>query len=260
MSDFWSIYLYGLAILLVCMSALWLLSVLLRDASIVDPFWGMTFVISGWFYFSQTPEGNLTRKILLLTLVSIWGLRLSLYLLWRNWGKGEDFRYQNFRKKYGPQRYWWFSFFQVFLLQGILSWIVSTPLLGAQIQGGALSVIDYLAVGIWIIGIIFEAGSDLQLARFKANPDNKGKLLTNGFWRYTRHPNYFGDSACWWGFGLLSIAAGSYFAAIGALIMTFLIIRVAGMAQMKRSLAKSKPGYDAYMRRTSAFIPLPPRD
>ena len=260
MTNFWSIYLTGLAILLTCMSALWLLSVILRNASIVDPFWGMTFVISAWFYFSQTPEGFPARKMLLLALVTIWGLRLSLYLLWRNLGKGEDFRYQAFRQHYGPQRYWWVSFLQVFMLQGALAWIISAPLLGAQIRSSSLNAIDFFAVIIWLIGFIFEAGSDLQLAHFKSSPKNRGKLLTSGFWRYTRHPNYFGDSACWWGFGLLSIAAGSYFAAFGAVFMTLLIIRVSGVLRLEKSLKKNKPGYEEYARRTSIFIPLPPRD
>jgi steroid 5-alpha reductase family enzyme len=259
MTEFWTIYLNALAILLGSMTLLWLLSVLLRNASIVDPFWGMTFVIAAWFYYSQTPAGDPARKLLLLTLVTIWGLRLSLYLLWRNWGKGEDFRYQAFREKYGRRRYWWVSFFQVFMLQGVLAWLVSAPLLGAQIQGGPLNSVDYLALAVWLVGIIFEAGSDWQLSRFKANPANKGKLLTSGFWRYTRHPNYFGDSACWWGFGLFSLAAGSTLAVLGALFMTFLILRVAGIVQMSKSLASSKPGYEEYIRRTSPFIPLPPR-
>ena len=259
MSEFWTIYLGGLALLLACLTLLWLLSVFLHNASIVDPFWGMTFVIAGWYYFSQTPGGDPSRKLLLVILVTIWGLRLSLYLLWRSWGQGEDFRYQNFRQKYGPDRYWWVSFFQVFMLQGVLAWLVSTPLLGAQIKGGPLNLFDFLAVAMWIIGFIFEAGSDIQLARFKANPANKGQLLTSGFWRYTRHPNYFGDSACWWGFGLLSIAAGSILPAFGAVFMTFLIIRVAGIVQMSKSLRANKPGYEEYARRTSLFIPLPHR-
>ena len=257
MAEYLSIYLTGLAILLAFMSVLWIASVLLTNASIVDPFWGLSFVIIVWFYFARTPDGDAVRKSLLAALVTLWGLRLSLYLLWRNWGHGEDFRYQAFRRKYGPDRYWWISFFQTFMLQGVLVWIISSALLGAQVRGGGLNILDYLGVVIWIAGIIFEAGSDFQLARFKGDPDNQGKLLQTGFWRYTRHPNYFGDAACWWGFGLMSIAAGSYLAALGAVVMTVLIIRVSGVALLEKSLNRDKPGYDAYARRTSAFIPLP---
>ena len=134
------------------------------------------------------------------------------------------------------------------------------PLLGAQIQGGPMNVFDYLALGIWTIGFIFEAGSDLQLARYKADPANRGQLLTTGFWRYSRHPNYFGDAACWWAYGLLSVAAGSYLAVVGALVMTVLIIRISGIALLERALKEDKPGYEKYARRTSSFIPWRPRD
>lgn len=259
MTDFWSIYIGGLAILLASMSIVWVVSVILANASIVDPFWGLSYVIVGWYYFAQTPGGDEVRKNLLVVFVTLWGLRLSLYLLWRNWGQGEDFRYQAFRRKYGHHRYWWISFFQTFMFQGGLAWIISSSLLGAQIRGGGLNIIDYLAIGIWIIGIIFEAGSDIQLARFKADPAKEGKLLTTGFWKYTRHPNYFGDAACWWGYGLLSIAAGSYLAAFGAIVMTILIIRVSGVSLLEKSLRADKPGYMDYTRRTSAFFPLPPK-
>jgi steroid 5-alpha reductase family enzyme len=260
MAEFWTIYGTTLAILLACMSVLWAISVLMRDASIVDPFWGLTFVISAWYAFFRTPDGNPARKAVVVTLVSVWGLRLALYLLWRNWGRGEDPRYQSFRQRYGPERYWWVSFFQTFMLQGFLAWIIAAPLLGAQIQGGDLNALDGLALLIWVIGFVFEAGSDLQLARFKANPANRGRLLTTGFWRYSRHPNYFGDAACWWGYGLLSLAAGSYLPALGAAVMSYVIIRVSGVSLLERSLSKEKPDYAAYARRTSAFIPWPPRD
>lgn len=260
MAEFWAIYLTTLAILLGCMAVLWLISVWLRDASIVDPFWGMTFMISAWYAYFRTPGGDPARKALVVGLVSLWGLRLSIYLLWRNWGRGEDPRYQAFRRRYGPGRYWWVSFFQTFMLQGSLAWVISAPLLGAQIRGGALNGLDVLALAVWVIGFVFEAGGDLQLARFKARPANRGRLLTSGFWRYTRHPNYFGDAACWWGYGLLSVAAGSTVAALGAVVMTILIIKVSGVALLERSLAKDKPGYADYARRTSAFIPWRPRD
>lgn len=260
LSDFWTIYLSTLAIILACMAILWVISIILKNASIVDPFWAAAFVIGGWYAFSQTPGGDPTRKVLLMILVTTWGLRLSLYLLWRNWGQGEDFRYRAFRQRYGPDRYWWISFFQTFMLQGFLAWIISAPLLGAQIQGGQLNFLDYAALVVWGIGFIFEAGSDFQLARFRADPANEGKLLTSGFWRYSRHPNYFGDAACWWGYGLLSLAAGSYLPALGALLMTAVIIRVSGVTLLEKTLAKRKPGYEAYARRTSSFIPWPPRD
>jgi steroid 5-alpha reductase family enzyme len=234
--SFLTIWGSGFLVIMTAMTLLWLLSVYLKNASIVDPFWGSGFVILSWFYFSQTDSSFDTRQLLVTALATVWGLRLSIYLLWRNWGEEEDKRYQQFRQKYGPERYWWFSFFQVFLLQGVLMLLISTPLLGAQIRGGELNWLDFVATAVFLIGFAFEAGGDYQLTRFKADPANKGKLLTTGFWRYTRHPNYFGDSAVWWSFGLFSLAAGSILPALGAVLMTVLIIRVSGVALIEKVL------------------------
>ena len=258
--SFFAIWVTGFLVILVLMIGLWLLSVYLKNASIVDPFWGTGFVVLAWTYFSLTGAGAENRKLLVTILATIWGLRLSLYLLWRNWGHGEDYRYQRFRQKYGPQRYWWFSFFQVFLLQGVLMVLVSAPLLGAQIQGDPLNLLDYLATAVFLIGFAFEAGGDYQLARFKANPANKGKLLTTGLWRYTRHPNYFGDSAVWWSFALFSLAAGSILPILGAGLMTFLIVRVSGVAMLDKDLKQKKPGYEDYIENTNAFFPWFPKE
>jgi len=260
------IYGSGLGLLLAVLTGLWLLSVRLRNAGIVDAFWGMNFVISGWFYvFAVGGDGAgeaSPRGLLLMILVTIWGLRLALYLLWRNHIQGdgaEDFRYQEFRRRYGPERYWWVSFFQVFMLQGTLAWLISAPLLGAQMGHNPLGWLDALAVVVWIVGFAFEAGGDLQLALFKMRRRRPGELLTTGFWRFTRHPNYFGDACCWWAYGLLSIAAGEPLWALGAVLMTALIIKVSGVALLERSLRTDKPGYAEYVRRTSAFIPWPPK-
>jgi steroid 5-alpha reductase family enzyme len=189
--------------------------------------------------------------------VAVWGLRLSIYLAWRNLGKGEDFRYRQFRQQYGPHRYWWISYFQTFLLQGILMWLISAPLLGAQYQGSELKLgwLDMAGVLLWITGFVFEAGGDFQLARFKKDPGNRGRVLSSGFWRYTRHPNYFGDTAVWWGYGLICLAAGSYIPVMGSLLMTALIIKVSGVALLEKSLKEAKPEYREYIEKTSAFFP-----
>lgn len=252
-------FLLAFPVIMALMTAVWVASVILKNASIVDPFWGLGFVLATLFYFFSVDEIT-TRSVMVLTLVAIWGLRLSIYLFWRNAGKGEDFRYQNFRKNYGEHRYWWVSFFQVFLLQGILLWLISAPLLGAiYFSDNELNAFDYAAILIWIIGFAFEAGGDFQLAKFKSNPANKGKVLDKGFWKFTRHPNYFGDSAVWWGYGLLSIAAGCYLAALGSIMMTALIIKVSGVALLERSLKDTKPQYQDYMRRTNSFFPWFPK-
>jgi steroid 5-alpha reductase family enzyme len=258
--SFSQVYLQALLIILFLMSLVWMISTIIKNVSIVDYFWGLGFVVSCCFYFINT-EGNETRKILLTSLVSIWGLRLSVYLFWRNRGKGEDFRYREFRKKYGENRYWWVSFFQTFLLQGILMWLISAPLLGAQFSGEnhPIAIPDYLGIVLWIIGFSFEAGGDLQLAWFRTNPENRGKVLDKGFWKYTRHPNYFGDAAIWWGFGLMSVSAGNWLPFLGSLLMTGLIIRVSGVALLEKTLVEQKPQYREYIRKTSSFLPWFPK-
>lgn len=256
-------YALALGAIVAVMTLLWLVSIPLQNVSIVDIFWGLGFVLAGGIYFWRSDEDS-PRSLLVLILVAVWGIRLAAHLAVRNIGHGEDRRYREFRKNAGPERYWWYSFFQVFLLQSLLMWIVSAPLLGAMHPAPdaarELGWLDFVGITIWSVGLFFEAGSDWQLRRFKRNPENQGKLLTTGFWRYTRHPNYFGDSAVWWGFGILSCAAGSYVCALGSLFMTGLIIKVSGVALLEKSLGNEKPGYAEYARRTSAFIPWFPRE
>ncbi len=254
------LYLKGLLLIFSLMTTLWVISVILKNVSIVDMFWGMGFVIVNTFYFLNT-ETTLS-KIILFILVTLWGLRLSIYLAWRNIGKPEDFRYQEFRKKYGDKNYWWISYFQTFLLQGILMGIISLPLLGVNLYATSksLTVLDYLGIVIWIIGFVFEAGGDMQLVRFKKDKSNKGKVLDKGFWRYTRHPNYFGDAAVWWGFGLLCLSVGSYWLVAGSVIMTLLIIKVSGVVLLEKTLKDQKPEYRDYIQKTSSFLPWFPKN
>jgi steroid 5-alpha reductase family enzyme len=256
---FFEIYLQAFIAIMVMMTGLWIVSIFLKNVTIVDLFWGLGFVIAGWIYFFYT-DGYEVRKILLIIFVTVWGIRLSVYLTWRNIGKGEDFRYQQFRKNYG-NRYWWISFFQTFLLQGLLMWLISAPLLGAQFynQNRSLNIFDILGILFWVIGLTFEAGGDYQLAKFRSNPNNKGKILDSGFWHYTRHPNYFGDTSVWWGYGFLCIASGSYLPILGSLLMTALIIKVSGVALLEKTLTDTKPQYKAYIEKTSPFIPWPPK-
>lgn len=255
-----TLFIQAAIILLFCMSLLWLLSVILKNVSIVDIFWGLGFIIVYAFYFCSLQE-IYTRHILVLILVSIWGLRLTIYLAIRNFGKEEDFRYQEFRRRYGINRYWWVSFFQVFLLQGFLILIISLPLLGTSFytKSNDLIGLDYLALLIWIIGFIFESMGDYQLAKFKNNPNNKGKVLVKGLWKYTRHPNYFGDTLVWWAYAIFSISAGSYWPIIGSLIMTILIIKVSGVFLLEKTLKNKKPGYEEYIRKTNSFFPWFPK-
>jgi len=252
---------YGMALLVIMtlMTLLWLISLLLKNSSIVDIFWGTGFVIANWVFFALTPEGFGLRKWLIGILVTVWGLRLSLYILWRNWSKGEDFRYRVWRAEAGS-RWWWLSLFRVFWLQGVLMWIISAPLLAAQ-RGPAptiLTVLDVLGAAVWLIGFTFESAGDLQLARFKSNPANKGKVMDRGVWRYTRHPNYFGDAAQWWGFYLIAAAAGGWWTVFSPILMTLFLLRVSGVTLLEKTL-ETRPGYEEYIARTSSFIPWFPR-
>jgi steroid 5-alpha reductase family enzyme len=258
--SFLEIYAIAALVILGFMTTVWLVSLLLRDSSIVDIFWGTGFVVSNWVYFALTPDGFPARKWLIGVLVTIWGLRLSLYILWRNWGKGEDFRYRQWREEAGP-KWWWQSFFKVFLLQGFLMWIISAPLLAAQISPALdrLAVLDLVAVPVWLIGFFFEAVGDLQMARFKADPANKGKVLSSGVWRYTRHPNYFGDATQWWAYYLIAASAGGFWTIFSPILMTVLLLRVSGVTLLEKTLKETKPGYKEYVESTSAFIPWFPR-
>ena len=242
------------------MLILWLASLVLKNSSIVDIFWGLGFVLVNWVYFALTPNGAEARKWLISILVTIWGLRLSLYILWRNWGKVEDFRYQTWRREAGAD-WWWRSLFKVFLLQGWLMWIISIPLLAAQLpaEPASLQPMDYVGLTVWTVGFFFESIGDLQLARFKSDLSNKGKVLDVGVWRYTRHPNYFGDSAQWWGYTLVAASSGGWWTIFSPLLMTLLLLKVSGAALLEKTLKETKPQYKEYVERTSAFFPLPPK-
>ncbi|MFO7945138.1 MAG: DUF1295 domain-containing protein [Anaerolineales bacterium] len=249
-------------IILLFMFLLWAWSLALKDTSIVDVFWGFGFVITGWIYSALNPRGFDGRKIFIMLLVFIWGMRLTIHIYLRNREKGEDYRYKAWREEAG-RSWWWKSFFKVFLLQGFLMWIISAPLLAAQIpaQPHHFTFLDILGTAVWGIGFYFEAIGDYQLSQFKSDPDNEGKLLTSGLWRFTRHPNYFGDSLQWWGFYL--IAANTWLGAatiFSPILMTYLLIRVSGVALLEKDLAENKPGYEEYMEKTNAFLPWFPKE
>ena len=243
------------------MTLLWILSLILRDSSIVDIFWGAGFVVSAWVAFLNTLDTFWVRDLLIVILVTIWGLRLSTHILIRNWGKGEDFRYVKMREEAHGQ-WWWKSFLQVFLLQGLLMWLVASPLTAIQLPSASdsLAFLDYLGIGIWLVGFYFESVGDYQLARFKANPENKGKVLDKGVWRATRHPNYFGDAAQWWGFYLIALASGgAWWTVFSPILMTYLLVKVSGAVLLEKTLKTTKPGYQQYVEKTSAFFPWFPK-
>jgi steroid 5-alpha reductase family enzyme len=238
----------------------WLLSLALRDASVVDTVWGLGFVLVAGVALAIGP-GVSARRLLVFGLVAVWGLRLAMHVFRRNRGKGEDFRYQAFRARWGA-RFWWVSLFTVFLLQGAIMFVVSAPVqaAGAGRTPASLGVLDALGAAVWLIGFLFESIGDVQLARFKADPANRGMVMDTGLWRYTRHPNYFGDATLWWGIGLVGLAVPwGWLALIGPAVMTFMLVRVSGVAMLERTIGQRRPGYAEYVRRTSAFLPRPPK-
>jgi steroid 5-alpha reductase family enzyme len=255
-----SIALTALAVTVWMMTLVWIVSLFKRDVGIIDVFWGLGFVVVTWLYFFMS-EGATARRYLVLGAVTLWGLRLSLYILVRNWGKDEDYRYREMRER-KPHSFPWRSLFTVFWLQAFLLWAISMPLLQAQASAvpEGLTWLDALGVLAFAVGFAFEAGGDWQLARFKRDPANAGRVLDRGFWRYTRHPNYFGDAMQWWGFFLFAVATpGSLWTIYSPVLMTVLLMKVSGVTLLEKRLEEVKPGYRDYVERTNAFFPWCPK-
>ncbi|HEX5148376.1 MAG TPA: DUF1295 domain-containing protein [Candidatus Limnocylindrales bacterium] len=250
--------LLALGAMLTVGTLLWLLSLRLRNASVVDVFWGPFFLLQAAAYAALVPDGFDGRRLLVLGLVAIWSVRLATHIASRSAGKGEDERYARWRDQHGaawPVR----SLFQVFWLQGLLAWIIGIPLLVAMSSPAGWGPLDAIGVGVWGIGFVFEAVGDHQLTAFIRDPANRGKTMRFGLWRYTRHPNYFGDAAQWWGFWLIATSAGGWWTVFAPILMTFLLVRVSGVGLLERTIAERREGYAEYMRTTSAFVPLPPK-
>jgi len=245
----------GLVVAAVAFSILWLVSLALENASIVDIFWGPGFILVGAYYAVTVSGAPTQRGLLVLGLVTVWGLRLALHIGIRNAGAGEDFRYRKWREEAGTN-FWWISLFKVFLLQAVVLWIVSSPLLPAQLGGGeSLTMLDALGIALWIFGFLFETVADWQLQRFKKNPDTSGQVMRSGLWSVTRHPNYFGEAVLWWGLALLAVPGGGWLSLIGPLMITFLLLKVSGVAMLDTAMVERRPGYAEYIATTPAFVP-----
>ena len=250
-------YLVGLGVLCAVAVLTWLVSIQRRNVAIVDSLWSVMFLVAAVVYASRAQLLG-QRSILVLVLVGVWALRLSVYITWRNWGHGEDRRYQAIRARNQPN-FEFKSLYLVFLLQAALAWIISLPVHAAITRGGDLTWLDLGGAAVWLLGVTFEAGGDWQLARFKADPANKGQVCDRGFWRYTRHPNYFGDFCVWWGLYLIALAAGAWWSVLGPLLMSTLLMRVSGVTLLEQDIGERRPRYADYIRRTNAFFPGPPR-
>lgn len=234
----------------------WLVSLPLKNVSIVDGLWPVMFLVLGLSDALGFGRFN-PRTVLVLVLLSLWSLRLSFHIIRRNLGHGEDRRYAAIRARNEP--YFAFkSLYLVFALQALLAGVVSLPLFGALGSERPLGILDGLGALGWLIGFVFEAVGDWQLTRFKADPENRGRVMDQGLWRYTRHPNYFGDFAVWWGFYFMALGAGAAWTIVGPLVMSVLLMRVSGVTLLEKDIGERRPGYQDYIRRTNAFFPGPP--
>jgi steroid 5-alpha reductase family enzyme len=246
-------------ILLVYMSLWFIVSLIKKRNDVADIAWGLGFVLLAWISYLISNDSGV-RGLPVVTLVSIWGLRLALHIYKRNEGKKEDYRYLLWRKEWGK----WFylrSYAQVYLLQGVLLFLIVLPvLLINKSAGQTLGLLDVVGALVWLIGFFFEFVGDAQLAKFIKNPINKGKLMQQGLWRYTRHPNYFGEVAQWWGIWLIAISVpNGWLGIIGPITITVLILFVSGIPLLEKKY-KGRADFEEYKKRTSMFIPLPPKN
>jgi steroid 5-alpha reductase family enzyme len=251
------LWISALPVLLAAAGFTWLLSLPLRNVSIVDSLWSlMLFAAAVVYALGSDPRAPRIPWVLWLAI--IWAARLSIYVTARNLGHGEDARYRAIRERNAPG-FAFKSLYLVFGLQAVLAWIISLPLLGAFASHQPLGWLDYAGIGLWVLGFVFEAGADWQLARFKRDPGNAGQVLDRGLWRLTRHPNYFGEFCLWWGFYLLSAGAGAWWSLPGPLLLTWLLLRVSGVRLLERDIGNRRPQYADYVLKTNAFFPGPRR-
>lgn len=244
----------GVGVMLVA----WAISVRRRDASLADIAWGLAFVAISWACLAVGPAAA-DRSLLLSLLVSAWGLRLAAYIAWRH--DGEDRRYAAMRRKHG-YGFVARSLWSVFGLQAVVAFVVSLPIQVAAVDGEPIGVgtVGWIGAAVCVAAIAIESIADLQLARFLRRPDSAERVMDTGFWRYSRHPNYFGDALLWWGVWIVAIETGSaWWTAIGPALMTLLLLRVSGISLTEKTIADRRPGYRDYVERTSAFVPLPPK-
>lgn len=259
MSAVWPLVIAALAVTVAFATLTWLASLLRHDASLVDRVWGPMIAAAGLAAVALAAADD-PRTVVMLTLVAAWALRLAAYITWRNWGHGEDRRYQSIRARNQPG-FWWKSLVYVFLLQAVLAVVVALPMLAAALRPPAAwhPVLDSAGALLALGGLLFEAVADAQMAGFRADPSRRGQVMDRGLWRYSRHPNYFGECCVWWGVGLMAVAAGGAWALASPLLMTVLLLRVSGVTLLEADLRERRPAYRDYVERTSAFVPWPPR-
>jgi len=248
----------GLGVIVVLAVLTWLVSLARRDVSIVDSLWSIFITTGGVVYALLLPWSS-ARPALMLSLAVAWALRLSIYITWRNHGHGEDRRYQQIRARNQPN-FAFKSLYLIFGLQAVLAWIVSAPFLAGIHGANPINALDLAGAALAAFGIVFEAVADQQMARFKADAANQGRVMDRGLWRLTRHPNYFGECCTWWGLALIALAAGgAWWSVVSPLLMTVLLLKVSGVTLLEADIGERRPAYRDYIARTPAFVPWWPR-
>ncbi|MFO7861292.1 MAG: DUF1295 domain-containing protein [Desulfosalsimonas sp.] len=254
------IFAVNLSAAAVFMTAGWMISLLLKNAAIADALWGLGFVLVAWLTFSQA-DGFFMRKLMLALMVTVWGMRLFIHIAGRSRGKGEDPRYAAWRAQYG-QRFWLVSLYRVFLVQALFLWIIAIGVQYGQVASrpARLTWLDAAGFLIWLAGLVIESVADYQLRRFLSAQENQGRVMDQGLWRYSRHPNYFGETLVWWGIFVMVLSAPlGFLTIVSPVVITYTLLRLTGVTLMEETEFSDNPEYQAYIRRTNAFVPWFPR-
>ncbi len=253
----WPIYFNSLIAISLFSLIGWALSLLRNNVTHVDSMWSLFFLLAA-FTSAYFVSGFSLRPLIVLVLVSIWAIRLCVYLTWRNWGPHEDGRYAVIRQNNEPM-FWLKSIYIVFGLQALLAWVISISLYAAIDAKTPLNILDFMAIALFLFGFLWEMVADIQLAKFKANPANKGQVLNTGLWRLSRHPNYFGECCVWWAFYLFALATGAWWAILSPVLMTLLLLKVSGVSLLEQTITERRPAYSDYIKSTNAFFPSFPK-
>jgi steroid 5-alpha reductase family enzyme len=233
----------------------WCVCTLKRNVGLIDIFWSL-FVLAAALWYYQGQPSPADRALLVLALTTLWALRLAIHLALRNWNAKEDHRYQAIRARNQPG-FTWKSLYLVFGLQALLALFVAAPVYAAIVSDQPLSVMDAFGAALVIAGFITESVADAQLKAFGADSQNRGRVMDEGLWRYSRHPNYFGEFCVWWGFFVIALATGAWWTILSPLLMSLLLLRVSGVTLLEKDIGKRRAGYAAYVARTNAFFPGP---
>lgn len=252
-------YISTFAAVLLAFNVVFIFALIMKNNSIVDPFWGIGFIVAALYSFSMY-GGGLAYQVLVTGLVLVWGVRLSARLIKRNWRKPEDWRYAKWRNEWDPKWFYLRSYLQVFVLQALLCFVIALPIIFVNsTYAHENEWIVFAGITVWILGFLFEAVGDWQLDQFMQRKDKKkNELLTSGLWRYTRHPNYFGEATQWWGIWIIAmgVSFSAWWAIISPVLITFLLLKVSGVPMLEEKMQKN-PNFKAYMDETNKFIPGP---